>query len=183
MKQYIEAPQYSVEVDRLVQDECIFLAGSITGAHDWQRELAETKVQHTINYEIRSRGGFDILPVNEDICLLDQFNVFNPRRANYDSLNPALELEQITWEYHCINKKCGHILFWFAPETLAPITLFELGSALNTHIHSRIYIGIDPEYKRKNDVIIQTQLRNKSLADRIVFSKQDLVKQIFEMNR
>jgi hypothetical protein len=45
-----------------------------------------------------------------------------------------------------------------------------------------MYIGIDPEYKRKNDVIIQTQLRNKTLAKRIVFSKQDLLEQIIKIN-
>lgn len=161
---YIEAPQYSVEIERLPASESIFLAGSITGAHDWQLELAYSRM------------------VESGPRLIDLYNVFNPRRANYNALDSTLELEQITWEYHCIHK-CNHILFWFAPETLAPITLFELGSALNTHDHNKIYIGIDPEYKRKNDVIIQTQLRNKSLADRIVFSKQDLVKQIFEMNR
>jgi hypothetical protein len=88
-----------------------------------------------------------------------------------------LEQEQITWEYHCIHH-CKYILFWFAKETLAPITLFELGSALNTHDHSKIFIGIDPEYKRKNDVIIQTKLRNKYLSNRIVFNKKDLVMEI-----
>jgi hypothetical protein len=163
MKQYIEAPQYSVEIDRLPARENIFLAGSITGAQDWQKELAYTK---SLYYG----------------RIIDLFNVFNPRRANYNALDPALELEQITWEYHCIHKKCEHILFWFAPETLAPITLFELGSALNTHDHGKIYIGIDPEYKRKNDVIIQTQLRNKTLANRIVYSKQDLLEQITKTN-
>jgi hypothetical protein len=162
-RMYIEAPQYSVEIDRLPVSENIFLAGSITGAEDWQKELAYASLRDYPR-------------------IIDLFNVFNPRRANYNALDPALELEQITWEYHCIHKKCEHILFWFAPETLAPITLFELGSALHTHDHGKIYIGIDPEYKRKNDVIIQTQLRNKTLAKRIVFSKQDLLEQIIKIN-
>jgi hypothetical protein len=160
---YIEAPQYSVEISKLPAHVNIFLAGSITGAQDWQKELAYANLRDYPR-------------------IIDLFNVFNPRRANYNALDPALELEQITWEHHCIHKKCEHILFWFAPETLAPITLFELGSALHTHDHSKIYIGIDPEYKRKNDVIIQTQLRNKTLAKRIVFSKQDLLEQIIKLN-
>jgi len=160
---YIEAPQYSVEISKLPAHVNIFLAGSITGAQDWQKELAYANLRDYPR-------------------IIDLFNVFNPRRANYNALDPALELEQITWEYHCIHEKCEHILFWFAPETLAPITLFELGSALLTHDNSKIYIGIDPEYKRKNDVIIQTQLRNKTLAKRIVFSKQDLLEQIIKLN-
>ena len=166
MKQYIEAPNYDIEIARLNPEECLFLAGSITGAEDWQKNLAFKDVKDPFQ---------DIN--NEGVSLIDRFNIFNPRRQNYNGLDPKLENEQITWEYHCIHQ-CKHILFWFAKETLAPITLFELGSALNTHDHSKIYIGIDPEYKRKNDVIIQTRLRNPRLASRIVFSKDELIYQI-----
>jgi hypothetical protein len=159
MKQYIEAPNYSIEIARLNPEECLFLAGSITGAEDWQKDLAFK----------------DIAPNGvEYLRLIDHYNVFNPRRKNYNGLDPKLEQEQITWEYHCISH-CKHILFWFAKETLTPITLFELGSALNTHDHRKIYIGIDPEYKRKSDVVIQTRLRNPHLASKIVFSKHDLI--------
>lgn len=156
MKQYIEAPNYNIEIARLNPEECLFLAGSITGAEDWQKELAYKE--------------------DDGVRLIDRYNVFNPRRENYNGLDPKLEEEQISWEYHCIHQ-CKHILFWFAKETLAPITLFELGSALNTHDHNKISIGIDPEYKRKNDVIIQTRLRNPYLATRIVFSKEKLISQ------
>lgn len=160
MKKYIEAPNYSLDVARLAPDECLFLAGSITGAHDWQKEMAFKKY----------------FPYPS---LIDVFNVFNPRRVDFDASDPNVEKEQITWEYHCIHH-CNHILFWFAPETLAPITLFELGSALNTHQHENIYIGIDPQYKRKNDVIIQTSLRDERLAKRIVYSKEDLAMQVLK---
>ena len=170
---YIEAPNYNLEIARLNPMDNLFLAGSITGAQDWQKEMAFKK--HTI------LGLKESLHSNVrelmSTSLIDHFNVFNPRRANFDVSNPAVEKEQITWEYHCIHQ-CKYILFWFAPETLAPITLFELGSALNTHEHKNIFIGIDPEYKRKNDVIIQTSLRNKALADRIVFSKDELAEQV-----
>lgn len=164
MTQYIEAPNYSVDVARLDPEECLFLAGSITGAENWQKELAFAEYHEF-----------------STVRLIDRFNIFNPRRENYDGLVPKLEQEQITWEYHCIHH-CKYILFWFAKETLAPITLFELGSALNTHDHSKIFIGIDPEYKRKNDVIIQTKLRNKHLSNRIVFSKEDLVMEILNQS-
>jgi hypothetical protein len=160
MKNYIEAPHFSLDVARLTPDDCLFLAGSITGAHDWQKEMAFKKY----------------FPYPS---LIDVFNVFNPRRVDFDASDPNVEKEQITWEYHCIHH-CNHILFWFAPETLAPITLFELGSALNTHQHENIYIGIDPQYKRKNDVIIQTSLRDERLAKRIVYSKEDLAMQVLK---
>jgi hypothetical protein len=162
---YIEAPNYSVDDARLDPEECLFLAGSITGAENWQKKLAFA--EHHDSNKMR---------------LIDRLNIFNPRRENYDHLDPKLEQEQITWEYHCIHH-CKYILFWFAKETFAPITLFELGSALNTHDHSKIFIGIDPEYKRKNDVIIQTRLRNKYLSNRIVFSKEDLVEQILNFTK
>lgn len=166
---YIEAPNYDLEIARLHPNgNNLFLAGSITGAQDWQKELAFKE------YSLLEFGS-NRLPTR----LVDHFNVFNPRRINFDASNPVVELEQITWEYHCIHQ-CKYILFWFAPETLAPITLFELGSALNTHEHKDIFIGIDPEYKRKNDVIIQTSLRSKDLANRIVFSKDELAKQVLK---
>jgi len=157
---YIEAPNYSLDIARLNPEECLFLAGSITGAENWQKDLA-----HAEYYDFST------------VRLIDRYNIFNPRRENYNGLDPKIEQEQITWEYHCIHR-CKYILFWFAKETLAPITLFELGSALHTHDHSKIFIGIDPEYKRKNDVIIQTRLRDEYLSDRIVFSKEDLVTQV-----
>ena len=165
MKKYIEAPNYSLDIARLDPDDCLFLAGSITGAHDWQKEMA-FKEQDVYGFGVYKR-------------LIHRFNVFNPRRADFDASDSNVEKEQITWEYHCIHH-CNHILFWFAPETFAPITLFELGSALNTHKHENIYIGIDPQYKRKNDVIIQTSLRNEYLSNRIVYSKDDLAIQILE---
>ena len=158
MKKYIEAPHFSLDVACLNPSDNLFLAGSITGAHDWQKEMA---FKRYFPYP----------------SLIDVFNVFNPRRADFDTSDPNVEKEQITWEYHCIHH-CHHILFWFAPETLAPITLFELGSALNTHKHENIYIGIDPQYKRKNDVIIQTSLRDERLAKRIVYSKEDIAFQV-----
>jgi hypothetical protein len=163
---YIEAPNYSLDIARLDPDNCLFLAGSITGAHDWQKEMAFKEYDH-------------LNGLGKPLRLVDYFNVFNPRRVDFDASDPNVEKEQITWEYHCIHH-CHHILFWFAPETLAPITLFELGSALNTHPHYNIYIGIDPDYKRKNDVIIQTSLRDERLAKRIVYSKEDLVRQVLK---
>ena len=132
---YIEAPFMDLEAINGPKEKNLFLAGSISGAVDWQAEIAPDLCKH---------------------C-----NVFNPRRANYTEyteLDPLMEREQITWEYFHINKVCGKILFWFSNETLAPITLFEYGKALATFDRKNIFVGVHPEYKRKNDVYIQTEL-------------------------
>lgn len=153
---YYRAPD-AFNLPKEESEQSIFLAGSISNAKNWQETITQ------ISYK--------------GLKLEDIFNIFNPRRENYNILDSELELEQIKWEYQAIHF-CDKILFWFSNETLAPITLLELGSALNTHEHSDVFIGIDPEYKRKNDVIIQTSLRNKDLAERIVFSQEELVEQI-----
>jgi hypothetical protein len=118
-------------------DNAVFLAGSITGARDWQAEAIE--------------------------MLSPFFDLVNPRRANYNALDPKLEEEQITWEFKQL-RACRYILFWFSPETLAPITLYELGAKLMelkltpNFNHTQIAIGADHAYKRRNDVIYQTHL-------------------------
>ena len=85
---YIEAPNYDLEIARLNIFDNLFLAGSITGAQDWQKEMAFKK--------------YNVYDIN--VSLIDRFNVFNPRRVNFDASNPAVEQEQITWEYHCIHQ-------------------------------------------------------------------------------
>jgi hypothetical protein len=57
---------------------------------------------------------------------------------------------------------------------MAPITLFEYGKVLKTHDHSRIFVGIHPDYPRLRDVVIQTELENPHLASRIVYDLNDL---------
>jgi hypothetical protein len=135
---YFEAPDYSWLYDigehhDVVPANSIFLAGSITGAWDWQKRAADQ--------------------------LLAKYNVFNPRRVNYQGLNPELEREQIIWEWRGLNF-CQNILFWFSYETVAPITLFEYGKILGQLKvrHKNLTVGIHPWYKRKNDVLIQSEL-------------------------
>jgi hypothetical protein len=151
---YIEAPNMDISIATLDPNTCLFLAGSISNAKDWQSEI------------VKKMDGMK--------GLLDVYNVFNPRRANFDTANTDNEKEQITWEFHCINKLCSNVLFWFSSETVAPITLFEYGKVLKTHHHSRIFVGIHPDYPRLRDVVIQTELENPNLASRIVYDLNDL---------
>lgn len=91
-------------------ERSVFLAGTIDNGNslDWQQEvisLLEGKVDH----------------------------IFNPRRADWDASwlqredNPQFK-EQVTWELDHI-RKALHVLMYFAPGSLSPITLLELGIA------------------------------------------------------
>lgn len=166
---YIEAPNFSLDIQRLPKRNNLFLAGSITGARNWQKEIAFTTYNNT----------------HFDIRLVDEFNVFNPRRENFDASDANVEKEQITWEFHCINQLCDKVLFWFSHETVAPITLFEYGKILKTHAPRNVFVGIDPEYKRKNDVIIQTCLEYgisnpDQLTNPIQWSIEDLATNLLQ---
>ncbi len=147
--QYIEAPYHPIDFSFNDWGKSVFLGGSITGARNWQNEAADK--------------------------LLPHFHVFNPRRANFDVLNPGMERQQITWE-HTYLDKVEIMLFYFSFETMAPITLLEYGAALEsskTKHWQHVYASIHPDYKRKNDVIIQTELRNPEWSRNITHSLDD----------
>jgi hypothetical protein len=144
--QYIEAPNnVGTSLKKL------FLAGSITGAPDWQKEIID-KIK------------------NLDIA------IYNPRRANFPIDNPDAALEQITWERKYLNK-ADLISFWFSKETMAPIVLYELGAHSKTS--KPIIIGMDPDYKRRQDVEIQTKLERPDAP--VVYSLNALVEEIFKI--
>jgi hypothetical protein len=164
----IQAPQISLQTSLLDKSRCLFLAGSITGVEDWQDAIVETPTFRKVDQNGRTNF----------LTISDYFHTFNPRRANYDKLISGIEEEQITWEYHHINNMCENILFWFGKETVAPITLYEYGRALLTHNHSKIWVGMHPEYPRKNDVLIQTRLVNPDLEKRIVYSLNNLARSV-----
>ena len=111
-------------------DKSLFLAGGITGTPDWQQEMK------------KSLSNVPIV-------------IFNPRRKDFpiDDLDAAET--QIKWEYDHL-RKASMILFWFPSETLCPIVLYELGAWSITN--KKLFIGVHPEYKRKQDVEIQTKL-------------------------
>lgn len=108
----------------------LFLAGGITGCVPWQLDLIKK---------------IDFL----DIA------VFNPRRKNFPMHDPSASFKQIKWEYDHL-RKASMITFWFCKATLCPIVLYELGAWSVTR--KPLTIGIEPGYKRTQDVEIQTQL-------------------------
>ena len=128
----------------------LFLAGGITGCGPWAFKLIE------------NLSDLDIV-------------VFNPRRENFPIDDPSAAKAQITWEYVHLRKSFA-ISFWFGPETIQPIVLFELGSWVVSN--KPLVIGVHPEYKRKQDVEIQTALARPDI--KIVYSLDDLTGQIFK---
>ncbi len=124
--QYVESPEVGA-----AGADTIFLAGGITGCPDWQAEARQIL------------GDTDI-------------TVFNPRRADFPIGDPDAAYEQIRWEWDHL-QKAESILFWFPCETLCPIVLFELGAWSRAYAGSSkaIFVGAHPDYKRRQDVVIQ----------------------------
>jgi hypothetical protein len=111
----------------------LFLAGGITNCPDWQSEIIE-KIKNFPN-----------------------LTSYNPRRENFPMDDPGASNQQITWEYEKL-KYADIIVFWFSRGSLNPIVLYELGMWGNSRNDKEIIIGIDPEYERANDVMIQSSL-------------------------
>ena len=131
-------------------DKSLFIAGGITGCPDWQQDIVK-------------------LLSDTDITIL------NPRRANFPIHIPGVELEQVTWEHQNLRRACA-ISFWFPKETICPIVLYELGAWSVTDIP--IFVGMHPEYQRRQNVEIQTGLVRPEVE--IVYSLQELANQVKE---
>lgn len=155
---YLEAPTTLHSYTHIDPARTVFLAGSITGASDWQLYAASVLLKH--------------------------FSVFNPRRADFNVSDSAVEREQIAWEYRHLDI-AGITLFYFAPDTLAPITLLEYGKQLVKSHYApwrKTYVHIHPEYKRKTDVVIQTELANPRALARFYSNLDDMYNAIITEN-
>jgi hypothetical protein len=108
---YFESPQNIAYRD--FTKKSVFLAGSIEQgkAVDWQADAARS------------------LQING-------FNVFNPRRNDWDSswkqefVDPQMN-QQIGWEDNALNL-ADYIIFYLQPGTQSPISLFEFGKFLHS---------------------------------------------------
>jgi len=116
----------------------LFLAGGISNCEKWQEKLIVRLLK-------------DDKFKNEDVKII----VFNPRCDKVPD-----EKNQITWEYKRL-KKSNIVSFWFSVGSLNPITLFEYGVQLNSK--KKIVVGCHPEYSKKNNVVIQTELARPTL--------------------
>jgi len=128
--------------------QMVFLAGGITGCPDWQQEIVE-------------------LLKDTNLTLL------NPRRAHFPIGNPNAAQEQIEWEHDHL-KMGDAILFWFPCETICPIVLYELGAWSMTD--KPIFVGVHPDYSRRQDVEIQTGLVRPEVN--VVYSLEALAAEV-----
>jgi hypothetical protein len=136
--------------DMIEGDIAVFLAGGIQNCPDWQAEMVEALGE-------------------SDLTLM------NPRRANFPMGDPTAAEAQITWEHKHL-RRADAISFWFCKDTMQPIVLYELGAwSMGT---KQIFVGIDPEYPRRQDVEIQTKLARPDVC--IVYSLDELIEQIHD---
>lgn len=140
-------------IERRSLDIYTFLAGGISNCPDWQSEIINI---HKLYQQSINR------------------TLVNPRRDHFDITDNQMTQEQIHWEYRHINK-CNSIIFWFPKETVCPITLYELGSAL--HTHTNISVGCHREYSRLEDILYQMRLRRPDIL--LVHSLRELVENSF----
>lgn len=142
-----------VEAPEIYSDtDCsLFLAGGITGCSDWQSDMVKMLAETSLV-------------------------LLNPRRQDFPIHDPSAAEAQITWEHRML-KHADAVSFWFPPETLCPIVLFELGSCLAKA--KKLFIGVDPNYQRRRDIEIQTKLAAPEIE--IVYSLQDLAHQILRL--
>lgn len=107
----------------------LFVAGGIRHCADWQTSYCK-------------------LFADTPLILL------NPRRVLFDG-SPTASAQQVEWEFRHLRKATA-ISFWFAVETLNPITLFELGAWSNSK--QPIYVGCHPQYQKRRTVTKQLEL-------------------------
>ena len=122
--------QCPAEAAPLPSERSVFLAGGISNCLNWQVQLLE---------QLRDTDWL----------------VLNPRREDFDLADSQMAGAQIEWEYRHLGLAAA-IAFWFPPQTLCPITLYELGKWSMTD--KPLLIGVDLAYARRFDVITQTRL-------------------------
>jgi hypothetical protein len=137
----IYAPNKDTSRNYVLPNVSVFLAGGITGCSDWQAEFYEL-------LKDKLGSGFPA-------------TIYNPRRPQFPMDDPKAAKQQIEWEFEQL-QECDILAFWFAPETLNPIVLYELGFQMGkvwaNGESTRIVVGVHPDYQRKQDVEIQMKL-------------------------
>lgn len=144
----------------------IFLSGGIQKCREWQKELIDM---------------FKHLNIDTDIYLI------NPRRDNFpiDDLNAAEE--QITWEFDMLEECDFFTMFFDNSDSDQPICFYELGrniERMKQKFHkiwqNNIIITCDKNFKRVQDVVIQTRLATNGKVDVGVYDSEDVIKKHFE---
>jgi len=135
MAQIITAP--SIEKPKFTS---IFLAGGITNCKNWQDEVIKE-----LEFE--------------------NISIFNPRQTNFNINDKSASFKQISWEFERLEQMELFSMYFCESESDQPICMYELGrnilrmqNRFPSDWQNRIIIGVEENYKRKQDVIIQTSL-------------------------
>lgn len=132
----------------------VFLAGGITNCPWWQDEI------------------IDLLDNGDD------FVVFNPRRRNFPIHDPNAAQEQIEWEYNALNISSVFSMWFCNADSDQPICMYELGRHLALKHPDNVVVGVEPGYRREQDVRIQTELVSTDVYRRISTSLDSHAKEI-----
>ena len=131
-------------------DTTVFLGGCIGGCKDWQHEFIE-------------------ILGNQPHVLTTNIHLYNPR-WEYKWTGT----QQIEWEFNRL-READVIVMWFGAGGMNRIVFYELGMWINSTGRKAV-IGCDPDFERKEDVVIQTKLARPDLI--IYTNLEDLVKQV-----
>lgn len=169
MVKIVTAPEEYVLGDN---DIGCFLAGGITGCHDWQSTVIEelkaidednlrcrNKLYNQIFFKTLRRASSSYFDL-EDYNLV----IFNPRRENFPIDDPEEAEKQIKWEFNNLEKSRIFSMYFCAGESDQPICMYELGrrlacmSTYSSNPEDSIIISVEKGYKRTKDVQIQSKL-------------------------
>jgi len=133
----------------------VFLAGGICKCIQWQKMVIDSFDE---NIQIDN-------PTFNELYLL------NPRRTDWIE-EPGAAERQIEWEFNML-ERCNVFTMYFAGgESDQPICMYELGRNIlrmrqkyPTTWKERIVITCDSNYKRLNDVLVQTRLATDGIID------------------
>ena len=139
MAQIITAP--SIETPEFTS---VFLAGGITNCKEWQKEVI-------------------------DELAFEDISFFNPRQEHFDISNENASYKQILWEFERLEKMDIFSMYFCNDNSDQPICMYELGrniirmqNRFPTDWEKRIVISVEDGYKRKADVLIQTELATQN---------------------
>jgi hypothetical protein len=140
----------------------IFLAGSIDNgtAEEWQKTLIK-----------RLNKTSDLIGVD--------YEVYNPRRDYWDKDCAGDELvRQIEWELNRL-EMCDIIFLCFAPDSLSPISLLELG----LHKSDNIVVYCPKEFYRYTNVEVTCDFYNVLFFDDLNDAYEALIENSITVNK
>lgn len=110
----------------------LFLAGGITGCEYWRKDA------------LAHLGTFP--------HVVDTLTILDPQRPSFDINDASEGPRQVEWEWYHL-ARADAVFFWFCPETLNPIVLYELGAMSKTD--KPLFVGVHKDYQRRLDVEYQ----------------------------